>query len=130
VSARPYGWRDSLGPTLALFGSAGTLVCCALPALLVSLGMGAAVAGLVTTIPQITWLSDHKGWVFAISGALIAASAAVQWRARNAPCPADPKQAAACRRLRAVSWAVLAIAALAWCVGFFFAFLAVRFIAA
>lgn len=126
MNARPYGWRDSLGPTLALFGSAGTLVCCALPALLVSLGMGAAVAGLVTTVPQITWLSDHKAVVFGGSAALIAVSAAMQWRARNAPCPADPRQAAACRRLRTVSWAILAVASAAWTVGAFFAFFAVR----
>jgi hypothetical protein len=129
VSARPYGWRDSLGPTLALFGSAGTLVCCALPALLVSLGMGAAVAGLVTAVPQITWLSDHKGWVFGLSGGLIAVSGYMQWRARNAPCPADPRQAAACRRLRAISWTVLGVAVAAWSTGFFFAFLAARLIA-
>jgi hypothetical protein len=129
MSARPYGWRDSLGPTLALFGSAGTLVCCALPALLVSLGMGAAVAGLVTAVPQLTWLSDHKTWVFAGSGGLILLSAALQWRARNAPCPADARQAAACRRLRTLSWSILAIAALAWSVGFFFAFLAARLLA-
>jgi len=129
VTARPYGWRDSLGPTLALFGGAGTLVCCALPALLVSLGMGAAVAGLVTAVPQITWLSDHKPWVFGVSGALILGSAAMQWRARNAPCPADPRQAAACLRLRRVSWAILGFAAAAWSLGFFFAFLAVSFLA-
>ena len=34
-------WRDSIGPTLALFGSASTLLCCALPALLISIGAGA-----------------------------------------------------------------------------------------
>ena len=128
MSARPYGWRDSLGPALALFGSAGTLLCCALPALLVSLGMGAAVAGLVTAVPQITWLSDHKRWVFGVSGALIVASGYMQWRGRNAPCPADPQLAAACRRLRAVSWVILGIAGATWMVGFFFAFLAVRLI--
>lgn len=129
MSARAYGWRDSLGPTLALFGSASTLICCALPALLVSVGMGAAVAGLVTAVPQITWLSDHKPLVFGGSGALILVSAVLQWRARNAPCPIDPRQAAACRRLRRVSWAILGFAGAAWSVGFFFAFLAVHLLA-
>jgi disulfide bond formation protein DsbB len=126
VSERPYGWRDSLGPTLALFGSAGTLVCCALPALLVSLGMGAAVAGLVTAVPQITWFSDHKPLVFGGSGALIALSAVMQWRARNGPCPVAPQQAAVCQRLRRISWGILGFAAVAWTVGFFFAFVAVH----
>lgn len=126
TTVRAYGWRDQLAPTLALFGSAGTLVCCALPALLVSLGMGAAVAGLVTAVPQITWLPDHKGAVFAVSGALIALSGGLQWRARGAPCPIDPAQARACARLRTASWIILGVAAAAWSVGFFFAFLAVR----
>jgi hypothetical protein len=129
VSERPYGWRDSLGPTLALFGGVGTLVCCALPALLVSLGMGAAVAGLVTAAPQITWLSEHKALVFTVSGGLIAAAGLLHWRARNAPCPADPAQAAACRNLRRVGGIVLGLAAACWATGFFFAFVAVRLIA-
>lgn len=129
MSSRPYDWRDSLGPTLALFGSAGTLVCCALPALLVSLGMGAAVAGLVTAVPQITWLSDHKGLVFGGSGALIALSAILQWRARSSPCPVDLRQAEACARLRRVSWIVLAVAGVAWTFGAFFAFFAAQLIA-
>ncbi len=37
-------WRDTVLPSLALFGSTSTLVCCALPALLISLGAGAVMA--------------------------------------------------------------------------------------
>lgn len=122
----PVSWRDTLAPTLALFGSSATLLCCALPALLVTLGMGAAMAGLVSAVPQIVWLSAHKGLVFAASGTLIALSAFLHWRARNAPCPADPAQAAACARLRGVSAIVLGIAATAWAVGAFFAFFAAQ----
>ncbi len=120
----PFSWRDTAAPTLALFGSAATLVCCALPALFVSIGMGAAVAGLVTAVPQITWLSAHKPLVFGAAGALIALSAVMQWRARNAPCPVDPVAARACRRLRAISTWTLGVAAVAWCIGAFFAFFA------
>ncbi len=124
MSERAFGWRDGLAPLAALLGGAGTLVCCALPALMVSLGMGAAVAGLVTAVPQITLLSEHKPWVFGVSGVLIAAAALLQWRARGLPCPADARQAAACRRLRAASWVILGLAATSWTIGFFFAFLA------
>lgn len=122
----PFSWRDAAAPTLALFGSTATLICCALPALFVALGMGAVVAGLVSAVPQLTWLSEHKPLVFGGSGALIAMAAWLQWRARNAPCPADPAAARACRRLRAASVIILAVAAFAWCVGAFFAFLAAR----
>ena len=41
--------RRNLGvATLTLLASSGTLVCCVLPAALVSLGAGAALAGLVS----------------------------------------------------------------------------------
>lgn len=122
----PVSWRDTLAPTLALFGSGATLLCCALPALLVTLGMGAAMAGLVSAVPQIVWLSAHKDLVVAGSGALIALAGWLHWRARNAPCPADPAQAAACARLRRISTVVLAVAAAAWSVGAFFAFFAAK----
>ncbi len=38
-------WRDTLMPMLGLFTSMGTLVCCVLPLVFVSLGMGAALVG-------------------------------------------------------------------------------------
>ena len=40
----------------ALLASSGTLVCCVLPAVMVSLGAGATLAGLVTAVPQLIWL--------------------------------------------------------------------------
>ena len=58
----------------ALFTSVTTLVCCVLPAVLVSLGAGAAVVGLVTAFPQLIWLSEHKGLVFGMAAAMLAVS--------------------------------------------------------
>lgn len=85
---------------VTLLAASGTLVCCALPALMVMLGAGAALAGLVAAVPQLVWLSEHKGWVFGIAGALLAAAGAWQWSMRHAPCPADARLAAACTRTR------------------------------
>jgi hypothetical protein len=124
VTVRPYGWRETAAPTLALFTSFGTLICCALPALFVALGMGAAVAGLVSAVPQLVWLSEHKAWVFGGSGAMIVAAALMHYAARNAPCPADPAQARACARLRTFSTAVLGVAIVAWAIGAFVAYVA------
>jgi hypothetical protein len=126
MRSEPFSWRDTAAPVLALFGSTATLVCCALPALFVALGMGAVVAGLVSAVPQITWLSENKPLVFGASGAIIALAAWLQWRARNAPCPADPAAARACQRLRTASVVILTFAAIAWCVGAFFAFFAAQ----
>ena len=59
---------------LSLFSSAGTLLCCALPSLLVLLGLGATVASALASAPWLVSLSRHKGWVFAGAGLLVAAN--------------------------------------------------------
>ncbi len=117
-------WRQTILPTLSLFTSVGTLLCCALPALLVTLGMGAALAGFIGAVPWITTVSDYKEFVFAGAGIMLSLSAFLQWRARYAPCPADPKKAKACSRLRKVSWGILIFSVLIYLIGFFFAFFA------
>ena len=105
--------RRNLGVALlALLASGGTLVCCVLPAVMVALGAGAALAGLVTAVPQLVWLSEHKGGVFGLAFAMLALSGVLLWRARTLPCPADPALALACVRLRRASvvlwWVALA----------------------
>lgn len=117
-------YKQAVLPALSLFTSFGTLICCALPALFVTLGMGATVAGLVSAAPWLVWLSAHKKIVFAVAGVLLILSAIMQWRARFAPCPADPAQAKACRNLRIISTCILIFSVMVYMVGFFFAFLA------
>ncbi len=119
-------WRQTILPSLSLFTSVGTLICCALPALLVTLGMGAALAGFIGAAPWITVISEHKNIVFTGAGLLITLAAFMQWRARNAPCPADPARAKACTRLRRTSWIILGFAVFLYVTGFFFAFIAVH----
>ena len=109
---------------LSLFTSTGTLICCALPALLVSIGAGAVMAGIIETVPQITWLGKNKVWVFLFAAVMIVASGFIQWRGRNAPCPTDSKKAQACMRTRHISWVIWWISVVAFIVGGFFAFLA------
>ncbi len=121
-----YGVKQTLLPTLSLVTSAGTLVCCALPALLVTLGAGATLAGIVGTAPWLIALSKYKILTFGISGAVLLIAGVALWRARNAPCPIDPAQAIACARLRKTSNWIYLLSVLLWCVGFFFAFIAVR----
>lgn len=115
---------STLPAFLSLFTSTGTLICCALPALLVSLGAGAVMAGLVETVPQIVWLGKNKELVFSIAGALLLASGLWQWHARSLPCPADRAQAAACARARKVSWIVWGVSVALFVIGAFFAFFA------
>jgi hypothetical protein len=118
--------RDAVISSLSLMTSLSTLVCCALPAALVAIGAGAALAGLVSAVPQLVFLSEHKAVVFGISGTLLAASALMRYVNRNAPCPVDPAQAAACMRLRRVGGITLYGSFAVYVVGFFFAFVAAR----
>lgn len=108
---------------VALLASTGTLVCCVFPAVMVSLGAGAALAGLVTAVPQLVWLSAHKGLVFGLALALLVLSGILLWRARRLPCPSDPRLAAACRQLRRWSLGLWSAATLATALGAVFAFL-------
>jgi len=114
--------------TLSLFGSLSTLLCCAFPALLVTLGAGAALAGLMSTAPWLAFLSQYKGWTFTVSGILLLGAGIMQWRTRHASCPIDPKQAKACLRLRRISRWVYGISLALYLIGGFFAFFAVYFI--
>lgn len=107
---------------LSLFASSGTLVCCALPALLVALGAGAALSALVSVFPQIVWLSEHKQGLFVFAGLAIAASGVLQWRNRSAPCPTDPKLRSACLKTRKTSLRVYAFSVMVYVVGGWFAF--------
>lgn len=121
-----YNAKNTVFPTLSLLTSLSTLVCCAMPALLVTIGAGASLAGLLAAAPWLVTLSKYKVWIFGISGIVIMLAGIMQWRSRNAPCPSDPEQAKACNRLRRFSQWVYGLSVLAWCVGFFFAFLAVE----
>lgn len=64
--------KTALLSYFSLFTSLGTLLCCALPSLLVLFGLGAAVASMLSFLPWLVTLSRHKQWTFAVSGLLIA----------------------------------------------------------
>lgn len=108
----------------SLFASSSTLVCCALPALLVALGAGAALSSLVAVIPQLVWLSEHKEGLFLFAGLMLAGSGWLQWRNRSAPCPVDPALRSACLRTRRTARRVYWASAGIYAVGAWFAFAA------
>lgn len=114
-------WINLLG----LFGSTSTLLCCALPALLVVLGLGSAVAGLVSYVPQSIWLTEHKHIIFMISGSLLLFNAVVYWRNKKKSCPISAEKTRACRVLRRASFYILIVAITLWCIGFFFSYFAI-----
>ena len=107
----------------SIFTSASTLLCCALPALLVALGAGAALATVVGVVPQIVWVSEHKTLVFVGAGVMLAMAGYLQYRARFLPCPADAGLAAACARQRRVSNVIYFVSLAIYVIGVSFAVL-------
>ncbi len=115
--------RSAALSAAALVTSLGTLLCCVLPAVLVALGAGAALAGLVTAVPQLIWLSEHKPLVFGVAGVLLVAGGVSIGYGRSLPCPVDPFAARLCRRLRRVSAVLYGIALASFALGAAFAFI-------
>jgi hypothetical protein len=110
----------------SLFGSFSTLICCALPSVLVLLGMGTAVASMLSAAPWLVSFSRHKVWTFSIAGVLIACSFAVTYviapRLRAGEvCDADDPTT--CGEVSKVSRVILWCSAVIWSGGFFVAYL-------
>jgi len=109
---------------LTLFTSGGTLICCALPALLVSLGAGAVMASVVSSVPQIVWFSEHKLGVFIFAGVMLSISGLLQWQARSLPCPSDKALAELCNKTRVNSLRIYIFSVSIFLIGGFMTFLA------
>ena len=119
--------RSPLLDYLSLFTSMGTLLCCALPSLLVLLGMGATVASFLSAIPWLVTLSHNKTWVFLIAGILIAGnffytySLAPRLQASGRQCSVAAPDA--CETASTMSRAILWVSATIYAIGVFSAYL-------
>jgi hypothetical protein len=123
TSEQKIGTRFSWFAWFSIFTSASTLLCCALPALLVALGAGAALATVVGAVPQIVWVSENKTLVFVGAGVMLAVAGYLQYRARFLPCPADPALASACAGQRRVSNVIYFVSLAIYVIGVGFAIL-------
>jgi len=72
---------------LLLFVSVPTLICCALPILLISLGFGATVASLYSEqLPFLQWFGLNSAIIFIISGSILGIKTNVSSRPRISQC--------------------------------------------
>jgi|TARA_B110000008_G_scaffold85841_1_gene87664 hypothetical protein len=120
--------KNIILPLISLFTSVGTLFCCALPALMVSLGAGAILAGIVSNFPQLIFLSKYKVYVFSIAGVLLLTSGYMLWNNRNAACPTDPIAAKMCTKLKIINKYIYIFSLIIFLIGLFFAFIAPKII--
>lgn len=107
---------------LTLFITSGTLLCCALPIVLVSMGFGAAVASLNYNIPGLVFLGEHKFWTLSLSALLLLFLAWMIWRPYQS-CPSDPELAAHCETTRRWNQRIFWLSITIWSTGFFFSVL-------
>lgn len=123
----PVAHENRALPYLALFSSVGTLLCCALPSLLVVLGFSATVASGLSAAPWLVTLSRHKAWLFAGTTFLLAVDFYYVYRlaprllVAGGACPADDP--AACARATRVSRVVLWLSVALFTIGFSVAYL-------
>lgn len=109
-------------PWLTLFAATATLICCALPLVLVTLGFGASVAALTNSAPFLISLSEQKEWIFAGSGALLLLSAWLVHRPAQ-PCSSDAQLQRLCNRTRTWNGRIFWASVVTWGIGFFAAYL-------
>ena len=116
--------REGFINYFTLFGSMSTLLCCALPALLVSLGLGAVLAGVAANVPALIWISEHKLQVFSFSAAMLSLNGFILCKNKYALCPIEPKLRDACITGRKTSRYIYFISLGVFSIGFFFAYIA------
>ena len=117
-AAKPRKWGVFL-----LFATVPTLLCCALPILLVSLGLGSVVASIYGDyFPFLRWFGLNEGVTFGFAAAILIVSAWVIYRPGQ-QCPADPELAAACISAKKWNlrffWGAIAI----YCIGVYSAYI-------
>src|ERR1700745_4242645 len=107
----------------SLFTSVSTLLCCALPSLLVLFGLGASVASTLSFMTWLVTLSEHKQMTFGVAGGLIGLSFLNMYliapRLRAQAC--DPENPS-CDEVSGISKVILWCSAVIYSVGFFVAY--------
>lgn len=88
---------------ITFFTSFSTLLCCALPSLLVAIGAGSTLVSLFTHLPWLITFSEYKEITWLVAGVLLGVNGFWLWKNRNAPCPIDPELARTCMKARTMS---------------------------
>ncbi len=124
LSEKTAGLQQGKWGWVLLFTSTTTMICCALPVLLVALGFGAVSAAMFSNFPFLVTLAHHKVWLFSGSAVLLVLAAWALYRPGRA-CPTDPVLAAQCESADRWNRRFFILAAALWAIGFTAAYLSV-----
>lgn len=112
---------------LSLFFSFGTLLCCALPALLVMFGFGATLASLFSAFPQITVFSEYKAIIFTLAASSVALGFTIEYFNKSSACDAQvlgpASEQSVCEKTKKTSRKLLVVSTVFLIIGFVFAYL-------
>ena len=103
---------------ITLFLTSTTLLCCALPILLVTLGFGFIAAAMSYNIPGFSFLAEHKILTLTFSFLFLLFLAWII-RRPNQSCPIDPKLAQACAGGKKWNKRIFILSVIIWSLGFF-----------
>lgn len=92
--------EDRTSNYFSLFASTSTLICCALPAVFVTLGAGATFASLISVVPFLVTLSQYKTSITLFALVMIVVAGIINYRTARLPCPLDPELGKACMQTR------------------------------
>ena len=108
---------------ISLFGSLGTLFCCALPVTLVTLGMGATFASLTANVPQVIWLTQYKEALFIVTGVLLIVSYLMIKQSQKLACPVDVDQRSVCKESKTVTYNIFWFSVAIYIIGLLFSYI-------
>jgi len=97
-------------------------VCCALPALFISLGMGASFASLVSHVPALVWLSEYKIYFFIMTAIFLSLGFYMLFIYPQS-CPPEKDLAIACQDSKKVSKIVFILSAIIFIIAVFFSYI-------
>ena len=102
-----------------------TLFCCALPIILVSLGLGSVMAGLLSHLPWLIWISEHAIYFFILTFILLVISGYMIFYKPDSCTLDNLKQCQSKQTYAKVIWLVTLIILI---IGFIFKYLLIYFI--
>ena len=108
---------------ITLFASSSTLICCALPALFVSIGAGATLASMVNMFPQLIIISEYKIYITIGAVIILLIAGVLIKKSELLPCPVDPELRDICLKTRKRSKTMYYISVIIFVSASFFTYL-------
>ena len=112
----------------ALLSSSSTLLCCALPAILVSMGAGAVFANIISVAPALTVVSRFKIEITIATLIILIVVGVLHSKTAKMPCPADPTLGKACLNSRKRSRIVYYLCCIVFAIASTFTFIVPEFL--